>query len=62
MGKTFRRRNNDYDDDYDDEYGRYDKTQKLKDRRGERKKKQHERDQYSSAIEIDDDNDRKFYE
>ena len=55
MGKTFRRRSNDFDDDEID-YGRYDKTQKLKDRRGERRKKQTERDQYAMN-NYDEDSD-----
>lgn len=38
MGKTFRRR-----DDYDDDDFDY-KTKKMQDRRGERRKKQNERD------------------
>lgn len=48
MGKTYRRR-----DEYeDDDYSR--KTKKMQDRRGERLKKQNERDSYASYDKEDD--------
>lgn len=49
MGKTYRRRD-DYDnDDYDV------KTRKMQDRRGQRLKKQYERDSYTNLNNEDDD-------
>ena len=51
MGKNFRRR-----DDYDDDDFDY-KTKKMQDRRGERRKKQNERDSFVKNNDEFEDND-----